>query len=44
MKFPYNEVSMTITSSAESQKGIITFQRCSFENQEAAIAIYFVQW
>ena len=33
---------MTI-SSAESQKGVDAFQRCSIENQKGAIAIDFVQ-
>ena len=29
--------------SAESQKGVNAFQRCSFENQKGAMAIDFVQ-
>ena len=29
--------------SVESQKGVITDQRCSVENQKGAIAIHFVQ-
>ena len=31
------------TSSVESQKGIISVQRCSTENQKGGIAIDFVQ-
>ena len=27
---------------AESQKGVNVVQRCSFENQKGAVAIYFV--
>ena len=30
-------------SSAENQKGIITIQRCSIENQKGAVAIEFAQ-
>ena len=32
-----------ISTSVESQKGVIEDQRCSFENQKGAIAIDFVQ-
>ena len=32
-----------VTSSAESQNGTITIQRCSLENQKDTIAIDFVQ-
>ena len=32
-----------MNSSIESQKGVITDQRCSVENQKGAIAIDFVQ-
>ena len=31
-------------SSVESQKGTITIQRCSVENQNGAVTIDFVQW
>ena len=34
----------TFTSSVESQKGAITIQRGSFENQKGVIAIDIVQW
>ena len=31
-------------SAVESQKGAITIQRCSIENQKGTIVIDFVQW
>ena len=42
-KFPHSQLNIRRISSAESQKGINSLQRCSVENQKGAITKDFVQ-